>query len=143
MAEHKVITTEAEIETAFKRAKRLDIEPLAETVEHIQNLNLLIVGLSNQRRLVLPLEELQDLSNATHEQLLNYELLGGGTGISFPDLNTDLYVPALIEGVYGNRRWMARLGSKGGAAKTPAKRLTSRANGSKGGRPRKALAGSA
>ena len=141
MAEHKVTTTEAQIETAFKRARPLDNEPLAKTVEHSSDLNLLIVTLSNQRRLVLPLEELQDLANATHEQLLNYELLGGGTGISFPDLDVDLYVPALTEGVYGNRRWMAQLGSIGGGAKTAAKRLASRTNGAKGGRPRKALAG--
>ena len=45
----------------------------------------------------------------------------------------DLYVPALIEGVYGNRRWMAQLGKKGGKARTEAKRLAARANGVKGG----------
>ena len=65
----------------------------------------------------------------------NYELIGRGTGISFPELDVDLYVPALIEGVYGNRRWMAQLGKKGGKAKTEAKQLAARANGVKGGRP--------
>jgi hypothetical protein len=98
------------------------------------------VGLSNQRRLVLPIEDLQGLEQATPAQIQNYELLGRGTGISFPDLDVDLYVPALMEGVYGNRRWMAHLGRKGGGARTPAKRLASQANGAKGGRPRKALA---
>jgi hypothetical protein len=61
-------------------------------------------------------------AGATHEQMRNYELIGRGTGISFPELDVDLYVPALIEGVYGNRRWMAQLGKKGGSAKTEAKR---------------------
>jgi hypothetical protein len=140
MAEHKVITTDAEIEAALERAKLHDHEPLARIVEHIQDLNLLIVGLSNQRRLVLPIEDLQGLEQATPAQIQNYELLGRGTGISFPDLDVDLYVPALMEGVYGNRRWMAHLGRKGGGARTPAKRLASQANGAKGGRPRKALA---
>jgi hypothetical protein len=42
MAEHKVITTDAEIETALERAKLHDHEPLAKTVEHIQDLNLLM-----------------------------------------------------------------------------------------------------
>ncbi len=140
MAEHKVITTNAEIETALERAKLLEDEPLARTVEHIQDLNLLLVGLSNGRRLVLPLEEVQGLGEATHLQLQHFELLGDGTGIRFPDLDVDLYVPALMEGVYGNRRWMAELGRKGGAAKSVAKRLASKANGAKGGRPRKAVA---
>ena len=143
MAEHEVITTDAEIEAALERAKTHDSEPRALTVEHIPALSLLIVGLSNQRRLVLPLEEVQGLSSATHQQIQNYELLGHGTGISFPDLDVDLYVPALIEGVYGNRRWMAQLGRKGGSAKTEAKRKAAKSNGAKGGRPVRAVAASA
>jgi hypothetical protein len=140
MAEHKVVTTDAEIEAALERAKLLDSGPLAQSVEHIPALNLLIVGLSNQRRLVLPIEDVQGLGSATHEQMQNYELVGRGTGISFPELDVDLYVPALIEGVYGNRRWMAQLGRKGGRAKTEAKRRAAKANGAKGGRPARAAA---
>jgi hypothetical protein len=143
MAEHKVTTTDAEIEAALEKAKLHDREPRALTVEHIPDLNLLIVGLSNQRRLVLPTEEVQGLGKATHEQLRKFKLIGRGTGISFPELDVDLYVPALIEGVYGNRRWMAQLGKKGGKAKTEAKRIAARANGARGGRPTRAAAVSA
>jgi hypothetical protein len=139
MAEHKVVTTDAEIEAALEKAKAHENDPRAQTVEHIPDLNLLIVGLSNGRRLVLPIEDLQGLGKAAHKQLQNYELPGRGTGISFPDLDVDLYVPALIEGVYGNRRWMAQLGRKGGKAKTEAKRRAARANGAKGGRPTRAV----
>jgi hypothetical protein len=140
MSRRKVITTDAQIEAAFERAKFHDNEPRAQTVEYVPNLKLLIIGLSNGRRLVLPIEDVQGMGNARKKQMQNYELLGRGTGISFPDLDVDLYVPALIEGVYGNRSWMAQLGSKGGRAKTTAKRRASRANGAKGGRPRKAIA---
>jgi hypothetical protein len=143
MAEHIVITTDAEIESALQRAKLLDGGPLALSVEHIPDLNLLIVALTNQRRLVLPVEDVQGLGSATHEQLRKYELMGRGTGILFPELDVDLYVPALIEGVYGNRRWMAQLGKKGGTAKTEAKRVAARVNGAKGGRPRRVAALSA
>ena len=136
MAKHEVVTTDAEIEAALERSKMLSQEPLARTVEHVRGLNLLVVALSNGRRLVLPMEDVQGLEAATPEQMLNYELLGGGTGISFPELDVDLYLPALMEGVYGNRRWMAHLGSKGGKAKTESKRLASRVNGAKGGRPK-------
>lgn len=143
MAEHRVVTTDAEIEAALRQAKLHDSDPRAQTVEHIPALKLLIVGLSNGRRLALPVEDVQGLGDATHKQIQNYELLGRGTGISFPDLNVDLYVPALIEGVYGNRRWMAQLGKKGGSAKTEAKRRAARANGAKGGRPARAAAATA
>jgi hypothetical protein len=140
MAEHEVVTTEAGIEAALERAKVHDGDPRARMVEHIPDLNLLIVRLTNGRRLVLPIEDLQGLDKATHEQIKKYELLGRGTGISFPDLDVDLYVPALIEGVYGNRRWMAQLGKKGGRAKTEAKRRAAQANGAKGGRPKRGVA---
>jgi Protein of unknown function (DUF2442) len=139
MAEHAVVTTDAELEAAIDAAKLHDNEPRARTVEHIPDLNLLIVGLSNGRRLVLPIEDLQGLGKATPKQIQNYELLGRGTGISFPDIDVDLYVHALIEGVYGNRRWMAQLGKKGGATKTEAKRLAAQTNGAKGGRPKKVV----
>jgi Protein of unknown function (DUF2442) len=135
----RMITTDAEIDAAIERAKLLDGEPLARTVEHIQRLNLLIVGLTNGRRLVIPVEDIQSLEKATHRQLKHYELHGRGTDISFPELDVDLYVPALIEGVYGNRRWMAELGKRGGCAKTEAKQLASRTNGAKGGRPKKVV----
>jgi len=143
MAEHPVVTTDFDIEDALRRAAVLKGEPLAQSVEYIQDLRLLIVGLSNGRRLVLPVEDLQGLTDATQEQMRRYELLGGGTGISFPELDVDLYVPALIEGVYGNRRWMAELGRRGGSVKSKAKRLAAKANGAKGGRPKKTVAGRA
>jgi hypothetical protein len=139
MAEHKVITTDAEIETALGRAKLHDAEPVAQTVSYVQDLQLLIVGLSNGRRLVLPIEDIQGLGGASRKQIENYELVGRGTGISFPELDVDLYVPALLQGVLGNKHWMAKLGKKGGAAKTPAKQRASQTNGAKGGRPRKAV----
>ena len=95
MGEHEVATTDAEIDRALQAAKLLRNEPLARRVEHIPRLNLLIVTLSNHRRLVLPIEDLQGLGGATHQQLQHHELLGGGTGISFPDLDVDLYESTL------------------------------------------------
>jgi len=138
MSKHGVVTTDAEIDAALRKAKLHDRDPLARKVKHVPAWRLLVVELTNGRRLAIPLEEIQGLDGATHKQLGNYELLGRGTGISFPELDVDLYVPALIEGVYGNRRWMAQLGRKGGKARSQAKRLAARANGAKGGRPRKA-----
>ncbi len=140
MVEHKAVTTDAEIEAALERARHHDGGPVAFTVDHVPDLSLLIVGLSNGRRLVFPVEDLQGLGKATHAQIQNFELLGGGTGIRFPEIDVDLYVPALIEGVYGNRRWMAQLGKKGGSARSEAKRRASQTNGAKGGRPKRAVA---
>jgi hypothetical protein len=44
-----------------------------------------------------------------------------------------------LEGLLGSRQWMAaRLGQRGGKARSASKTAASRANGKLGGRPRKA-----
>jgi hypothetical protein len=61
-----------------------------------------------------------------------------GLGIHFPRLDADFHVPALLEGVLGSKAWMAaRLGAAGGRARGGAKAAAARANGERGGRPRK------
>ena len=40
-------------------------------------------------------------------------------------------------GLFGTRRWMAEIGRRGGKRRTKAKALAARANGAKGGRPRR------
>jgi hypothetical protein len=139
----KNLTLDAQIDAALEQAKLHDNDPMAKTVEYDRRLKVLVVGLTNGRRLVIPVEDLQGLERATPRQLKHSELHGRGSSISFPDLDVDIGVHGLIEGVYGSRRWMAQLGAKGGSAKTAAKRRASRANGAKGGRPRKAVAATA
>lgn len=52
-----------------------------------------------QSAIMLAVEDQQGLEHATAEQLGRYVLLGRGTRISFPDLDADFNVPALIKGV--------------------------------------------
>jgi hypothetical protein len=47
----------------------------------------------------------------------------------------DYSVPGLVAGIFGTARWMA---ARAGRAGSPAKAAAARANGAKGGRPRKA-----
>jgi hypothetical protein len=78
------------------------------------------------------------LERATPTDLGEIEISPSGFGLHFPRIDADLYIPALLEGFFGSRRWMAaRLGARGGKAKTEAKAEASRANGLLGGRPRK------
>lgn len=84
----------------------------------------------------------EGLENATASQLQPIEITPSGMGIHFPKLDADLYLPALLEGVLGSRRWLAsKLGTTGGKSTSGAKKLASRANGHLGGRPRKVAAG--
>lgn len=76
-------------------------------------LDLLILKLSDGRRHLIPREELQGLQSATRKQLANVEIVGGGTGLHWPDLDADRYAPALLRGIYGNKQWMAKIGRRG------------------------------
>jgi len=76
----------------------------------------------------------QGLEGATEDQLAGVEVLGAGSGLHWEALDVDLSVPALLAGLFGTRAHMAR---RGGQATSPAKAAAARANGAKGGRPRK------
>jgi hypothetical protein len=137
MAKHRVVTTDAEIDAAIERASGIADEPRVLRVEYRsgRGLDLLILHMSDGHRCVLPREDLQGLQGATREQISKVEILGRGTGLHWPALDVDLYVPALLKGIYGTRQWMAELGRAGGSKTSSAKRRASRANGRKGGRP--------
>ena len=75
-------------------------------------------------------ERAEGLEEATAAELREVEITPSGLGIYFPRLDADLYLPALLEGVLGSRKWMAaRLGAMGGKSTSPTKRRASRANG--------------
>lgn len=100
----------------------------------------IVVGLSNGLELGVPVDLAQGLAGARAADLSEIEISPTGLGLHWPRLDADLYLPALMEGVFGTRRWMAQqLGKSGGTSTSMAKRKAARANGKLGGRPRKAV----
>ena len=138
---HKIVTSDAEIDRAIERAKSLCGEPLVAEVEYRPEpgLDLLILKMNDGHRHVIPREDLQGLRSATKEQMGRVEILGSGTGLHWPDLDVDFYVPGLLRGVYGTKKWMAEIGRSGGSVKSAAKKRAARVNGKLGGRPRKTV----
>jgi len=135
----QIVTTDAEIDRAIARAVRLREGPLVKEVEYRPepSLDMVVLKLTDGSRRMIPREDLQGLETGTPEQLARVEIVGGGTGLHWPDLDADLYVPALLRGVYGTRQWMARIGRRGGSVTSAAKKRAARANGKLGGRPRR------
>jgi len=80
---------------------------------------------------------LQGLQDASRRQLAHVEIFGGGSCLHWPDLDVDLLVEGLIHGTYGAKQWMSTLGQIGGSVSSLAKAQAARANGLKGGRPKK------
>lgn len=97
-----------------------------------------VVSLNTGVELTFPARLAEGLADASPESLAEIEISPAGLGLHWPQLDADLYVPGLLHGVFGSKTWMARqLGAEGGRARTPAKVAAARANGRKGGRPRK------
>jgi hypothetical protein len=100
-----------------------------------------VVRLNTGVHITFPVELAEGLSGACRADLAEIEISPAGTGLHWPRLDADLYIPALLQGVFGSKSWMAhQLGAAGGSARSDAKRAAARANGAKGGRPRKHLA---
>ena len=62
----------------------------------------LMVVLADGRRLSVPLAWFPRLLNATAKQRSNFELLGGGIGIHWPEIDEDLSVDGLLRGRTGS-----------------------------------------
>jgi hypothetical protein len=138
VAQHKVITTDAEIDSAIRAAGRDEVVAIG--AKYNKALDVMVLELSNGRRAVFPREDLQGLKNATAKQVAGVEIVGRGTGLHWEEIDVDLYVPALLQGITGSRVWMAEIGRRGGLARSSRKKTAARKNGLKGGRPRRLAA---
>ena len=102
----------------------------------------IVIHLSSRLIVSFAPEDAQGLENARPSQLKEIEISPSGFGLHFPEVDADLYLPALLDGFLGSKSWMAsRFGQIGGEATSKAKKAAARANGRLGGRPRKALQG--
>jgi hypothetical protein len=80
------------------------------------------VTLSNGLELAFPPHLAEGLAAAKPADLAVIEVTPAGLGLHWSKLDADLYLPALLQGVFGSPRWMAGLlGRNGGLARTEAK----------------------
>lgn len=95
-----------------------------------------VVTLHNGVELAVPVHLVEGLADAAPNDLAEIEISPSGLGLHWLRLDADVYVPALMQGVFGSKRWMAtQLGAAGGKSTSKAKADAARANGRKGGRP--------
>jgi hypothetical protein len=134
----RVLASDAQIDEAIARARNQE-EGSIRVIEARYRLrgDHVVLVLSTGIEVAIPRALLQGLEGAKPEELRQIEIEGPGSGLHWPALGIDHYVPALLSGVFGTRHWMSELGRKGGRARSLAKAAASRRNGRRGGRPRK------
>lgn len=126
-------------ENANRRARERKASfPAAVSAHYDRRLGRVVIRLNTKIDVAFSPRDAEGLENATPAQLEPIEISPSGFGIHFPKLDADIYLPALLEGVLGSRKWMAsRLGAAGGRSRSKAKTTASQKNGRLGGRPKK------
>jgi len=128
--------TEAQIAEANARGRaHRETHPHAAAARYDRKADRIIVDLTNGATFAFPPRLAQGLEEATAAELAEVEVCGAGGGLHWETLDVDFSVPGLVNGVFGTAKWMA---ARAGRAISPAKTAAARANGAKGGRPRKA-----
>ena len=84
-----------------------------------------------------PSEAGEGLAGASIKDLAEVEVTPSGEGLHWKTLDVDLSISALMNGIFGTKKWMAELARKGGSFTSFAKSEASRLNVTKGDRPRK------
>ena len=89
--------------------------------------------------MTIPRNVVPELERASASKIESIVVSPAGDALSWPSLDVDVYVPGLVERAFGTRLFAAATGRRGGRRRSKAKAAAAKANGAKGGRPRKRL----
>jgi hypothetical protein len=136
-------TTAADRER-FARAravgKREVQDPSAVTAaRYIRRRDALELEFAGGGTMTIPLEAISELDGAPLSILNAVTVSPAGDALAWRALDVDIYIPGLVEQVFGTRMFAAANGQRGGRRTSRAKSAAAKANGAKGGRPRKVL----
>ncbi len=130
--------TKDEFEAAKRRADAtLRATPCATHAHYDRRRDRIVIGLSSGIEVAFRPRDAQGLERAKPNQLDKIEISPSGLGLHFPKLDADIYLPALLEGFLGSKRWIAaQMGKIGGSVSSKTKAEAARRNGKLGGRPK-------
>jgi Protein of unknown function (DUF2442) len=133
------MTTETKWQTARARwADERSARPIPVAVSFDRENERIVVDFDNGATFLVPPRALEGLEHATADQLSEVELLGE-TGLHWETLDVDYTIQGLMAGIFGSRAFLEAQ-RRGGQSRSPAKIAASRANGARGGRPKKSEA---
>ena len=133
---------EAQIDAAIKRQPQIDaVEPRAKQVIFNDGRKGLPASITlhfnNGATFSFLAESVEAIATLPTEVLATVELTPSGKGLRWDEPDIDLSIQGLLLGIFGSKVWMKEIASKGGKSTSEKKKAASRANGLKGGRPKK------
>jgi len=129
--------TREEIAAANARGRIVrETQPHAAAARYDAKTDRVIVDLTNGATFAFPPRLVEGLHDASPAEIAEVEVIGRGFGLHWEALDLDYTVPGLVNGVFGTAKWMA---AKAGRTSSAAKAAAARANGAKGGRPRRVI----
>ena len=96
-----------ELAAAKARGKARMRGPRAESAHYDAGRNRVVVRLTTGLEIAFAPRDVEGLQSASADDLKSVEVEAFGLGVHFPTLDVDLYVPALLKGALGSKRWMA------------------------------------
>ena len=113
------MVTHEDFTRATERANELRSRmPRAVSARYDRHTRCVVVQLSSNLGIFFSPRDAEGLEHATVEELQDVEITPSGYGLHFPQLDADLYVPALLEGMFGSERWMAQRAAQPGIRNT-------------------------
>ncbi|MGK7890776.1 MAG: DUF2442 domain-containing protein [Leptolyngbyaceae cyanobacterium] len=94
---------------------------------------LVTIVLMNEAVFAFPPHLVQELVNATEDDLSEVEISPSGQGLHWETLDVDLDIIGLLQGIFGTRAWMAELSEKGKSSSLIDQSAIARDNGKNGG----------
>ncbi|GJI88466.1 DUF2442 domain-containing protein [Duganella hordei] len=125
------IINDQTVEAANRRgAAKKATYPSVVAARYDRRISRIVISLDTGLDLSFSPHHAQSFEAARPEDLDVVEISPSGLGVHFPKIDVDIYVPSLIEGLLGSKRWMAaQNGRVGGKATTSVKGAAARKNG--------------
>jgi hypothetical protein len=131
--------SDEQLKAAEARGRAMvETEPRAASARYDPPTGRIVVELTNGCTFAFPARRIEELETASDAEIAEVQVAGAGFGLHWPSRDADLTIGGLMNGVFGTRKWMSELARCAGRSTSPAKAAAARANGAKGGRPRKA-----
>ena len=102
------------LEATRHRQETLATIPHALSARYDRRIGRIVIRLSTGLDIAFSPRDAQELETATWKQMENIVIEPPGFDLYFPDIDAGLYIPALLEGFLGSKKWMAAAPGRAG-----------------------------